>query len=48
MRVGPVFAGDGWDLGAFEPFNGENKCASNANYDGYRIGFEGGKNMLTN
>ena len=41
--------GDGYcDLGAFEPFNGENKCLSEGNGAGYRIGVEGGKNKLTN
>ena len=46
-----MFTGDGygwWDLGADEPFNCENKCSSYANCVGYRIGDEGGKNLLTN
>jgi hypothetical protein len=31
-----------------EPFNGDGKCDSYANRDGYKIVIEGGKNMLTN
>jgi hypothetical protein len=31
-----------------EPFNGDGKCLSQANRDGYNIVIEGGKNMLTN
>ena len=47
--LGPCFTGDGAaELTAFEPFNGENKCASRANEPGYNIPLEGGKNMLTN
>jgi hypothetical protein len=47
---GPVFieeAGSA-DLGAFQPFNGDNKCLSFANRPGYRIGVVDGVNMLTN
>ncbi len=38
------------DLGALgEPFNGDGKCYSNANYPGYKIGVDAsGVNMLTN
>jgi hypothetical protein len=35
-------------LGASEPFNGDGKCLSDANGDGYNTFIEGGKNMLTN
>jgi len=31
-----------------EPFNGYNKCESNANEPGYKIPEENGRNMLTN
>ena len=49
-RSGPCFSGDGYiELSAFdEPFNGDRKCRSYANYRGYKIPIEGGKNMLTN
>ena len=48
--VGPCFTGYGYraELLAYEPFNGENKCRSEANHSGYNIPLEGGKNMLTN
>jgi hypothetical protein len=36
------------ELGADEPFNGDGKCWSWANRDGFKIVIEGGKNMLTN
>jgi hypothetical protein len=47
---GPGFGTeDGGELGAYyEPFNGDGKCGSDANCDGYKIVIEGGKNMLTN
>jgi hypothetical protein len=47
---GPNFRADGGyiELSALEPFNGDGKCASYANRDGYKIVIEGGKNMLTN
>jgi hypothetical protein len=46
---GPVFGSeDGGELYACEPFNGDRKCESWANRDGYKIVIEGGKNMLTN
>jgi hypothetical protein len=46
---GPVFASDGYgELWANEPFNGDEKCGSDANRDGYKIVNEGWKNMLTN
>ena len=49
-NTGPGFTGgDYYELCArFEPFNGEGKCTSRANYSGYRIPLEGAKNMLTN
>jgi hypothetical protein len=49
-KVGPFFMGaSSADLGIKrEPFNEENNCLSEANLVGYRIGLEGGKNMLTN
>jgi hypothetical protein len=48
-NVGPCFNGyRNVELVAGEPFNGENKCCSLANYPGYNIPLEGGKNMLTN
>ncbi len=44
-----MFGGNShWELGVEEPFNGENKCRSSANKDGYRIGEQDGINMLTN
>jgi hypothetical protein len=47
---GPYFGsdGDGCELGAGQPFNGDGSCWSFANRDGYKIVIEGGKNMLTN
>jgi hypothetical protein len=36
------------ELIAIEPFNGDGKCRSWANLSGYKIEYEGGKNMLTN
>ena len=48
--LGPVFIGERFngDLAAYEPFNGEKKCESNANRLGYKIPLEDGKNALTN
>jgi hypothetical protein len=50
--VGPCFSGggNGSDLSAYnEPFNGDNKCLSNAKEPGYAIPVDGaGTNMLTN
>jgi hypothetical protein len=46
---GPDFRADGYnELNAYGPFNGDGKCGSYANLDGYKIVIEGGKNMLTN
>ena len=45
---GPCFSGGGGELRAWEPFNGEKMCGSNANKPGYGISIEGGVNMLTN
>ena len=47
---GPSFDGGlGRELSAYnEPFNGNEKCISRANYSGYGIPEKGGKNMLTN
>jgi hypothetical protein len=47
---GPIFGSDGWSelCALYEPFNGDRKCISWANCDGYKIVIEGGKNMLTN
>jgi hypothetical protein len=46
---GPAFGNkDTGELGACEPFNGDGKCYSYANWSGYKIVIEGGKNMLTN
>jgi hypothetical protein len=46
---GPTFARDVYaELVAYESFNGDGKCESRANRDGYKIVIEGGKNMLTN
>jgi hypothetical protein len=47
--TGPAFAtGNGWELCARdEPFNGDNKCYSWANKNGYLIPLKDGKNMLT-
>jgi hypothetical protein len=46
---GPIFGSDKvGELCALEPFNGDGKCVSLANRDGYKIVIEGGKNMLTN
>jgi hypothetical protein len=46
---GPLFGSDKeGELGAFGPFNGDGNCKSFANYPGYKIVIEGGKNMLTN
>jgi hypothetical protein len=49
-HVGPAFSNEkANELCAFyEPFNGDNKCASWVIKSGYCIGLEGGKNMLTN
>jgi hypothetical protein len=47
---GPAFSGDGnwYELCAcYEPFNGDNKCESRANENGYLIPLKDGKNMLT-
>ena len=39
----------GWlDLVAYEPYNGDRKCASYAGQNNYGITFENRKNMLTN
>ena len=49
-NYGPCFdgGGDGSELYAFEPFNGDNKCISNAKMPGYDIPVDGtGTNMLT-
>jgi hypothetical protein len=47
---GPAFGNDSnyCELYAWEPFNGDGKCVSLANRDGYKIVIEGGKKMLTN
>ena len=49
---GPVFEANGnnTELGAWnEPFNGDNKCWSNANQPGFGIGRDAdGNNLLTN
>jgi hypothetical protein len=47
---GPVFYADGyWNLGAGEPFNGDNKCYSYAIQPGFSIGRDAdGNNLLTN
>jgi hypothetical protein len=46
---GPNFNnGESGELVAWEPFNGDGKCASRANLPGYNIVIEGEKNMLTN
>jgi hypothetical protein len=47
---GPKFgANNSEELSAiYEPYNGDGKCRSWANRDGYKIVIEGGKNMLTN
>ena len=47
---GPYFSGGDSDLSAYsEPFNGDNKCLSNAKEPGYDIPVDGaGTNMLTN
>ncbi len=45
--MGPRF-GDSELSASYEPFNGDNKCRSYANYKGYRIPQEDGKNALTN
>ena len=48
-NYGPCFTGNRYaELIACEPFNGEKNCRSHANYSGYNIPLEGGKNMLTN
>jgi hypothetical protein len=44
--LGPCY-GNG-ELCACEPFNGDGKCYSYANFANYKIKEEGGKNMLTN
>ena len=49
-NYGPCFrGGDGSELSAWsEPFNGDNKCRSNAKHPGYDIPVDGtGTNMLT-
>jgi hypothetical protein len=44
---GPVFGEAG--LSTFSPFNGSNKCVSNANSNTYQIGIDSqGRNKLTN
>ncbi len=47
---GPIFyaSNNPAELGAYEPFKGDNKCISWANEPGYCISIEDGKNMLTN
>jgi hypothetical protein len=48
---GPVFKADGsnWELGAYGPFNGDDKCISRANLPGFGIGVDAdGNNLLTN
>jgi hypothetical protein len=47
---GPCFSGgDGGDLAAWgEPFNGKDKCCSEAKKPGYNIRLVDGKNQLTN
>ncbi len=35
------------ELGAYEPFNGDDRCFSSANQTGYRIPLKGEKNKLT-
>ena len=48
---GPIFKADGnnWELGAGQPFNGDNKCLSYANQPGFGIGVDAdGNNLLTN
>ena len=50
---GPVFIASGifskCELGAYEPFNGDNKCGSYANQPGFGIGVDAdGNNLLTN
>ena len=49
-ETGPLFTGGGdYELcAANEPFNGEGNCSSWANWAGYNIARENGKNMLTN
>jgi hypothetical protein len=48
QNCGPNFrSGDLTELCATEPFNGDNKCYSNANSSGYGIPVEGGVNQLT-
>jgi hypothetical protein len=48
---GPVFctSGNYWELGASEPFNGDDKCYSRVNEPGFGIGGDAdGNNLLTN
>jgi hypothetical protein len=46
---GPIFGSENnGELLAYEPFNGHEKCGSWANYSGYKIVIEDGKNMLAN
>jgi hypothetical protein len=40
--------GDYCELGAYEPFNGNNNCLSWADEPGYSIGKDCGDNFLTN
>jgi hypothetical protein len=50
-NCGPLFKADGknCELGAGEPFNGDNKCGSWANEPGFGIGVDAdGNNLLTN
>jgi hypothetical protein len=47
---GPIFTADGnyTELGAGEPFNGDNRCCSYANHPGFGIGVDAdGNNLLT-
>jgi hypothetical protein len=43
---GPYYGID--ELAAFEPFNGDGNCRSDANEDTYKIPLKDGKNTLTN
>ena len=47
-RTRGLYYGDAELSTTYEPFNGENNCFSYANYTGYNIPEEGGKNRLTN
>ena len=45
IDCGPFFGGD--NLGAVEPFNGNDKCASDASSTEYNIADSNGKSLLT-